>query len=536
MILSKFLKKDYYFQNNKKIIDDTFNFLSMNDLIFNDSLIYSSSKNNQEALYNFSNNLINIPNNFYRLDKNYLQVEAIKKHLGDKTLEFIIKHEFGHLNHHQFLSLQHNINSDNFEYVTLNSNANYIKTNTSLDKLFDRTLSKSNPIEDFIHMNFMESYSDSYVGLTSYLQDKDKSIFAKIHNLRLSQFKELKDSEKLNIKQNANNNSAVEIYSGKLSTSRYFNYLSSKYIKENIIEQFNFEKLNQLFIYDLHDLMQIEVLSSLQETLKKEIKNNPLFNKQFSDYLQIKNISITDYFKEFSNGILEYKENTYLNLIHNELLINNQDKLNEFINFHANNISFQSSNLFTNFLTTQEEQDLHRTIQNLKNNKKLEQNKEGLSKYLVDKFILPKNNFLPLIQSLISNKSNQNFNEIIKSLDNNTKQYLLNSYNGNSKIKIEPLPQLQNHSQRQLMKIFTDSLNDKNKKEFNNIMNQYEIKEISTPYLTSSFNAHVLTNEQENNLLKSKKECLLNIENIDYIRNKCLNLSNNNFNQKKIKY
>ena len=86
------------------------------------------------------------------------------------------------------------------------------------------------------------------------------------------------------------------------------------------------------------------------------------------------------------------------------------------------------------------------------------------------------------------------------------------------------------------MKIFTDSLNDKNKKEFNNIMNQYEIKEISTPYLTSSFNAHVLTNEQENNLLKSKKECLLNIENIDYIRNKCLNLSNNNFNQKKIKY
>ena len=30
------------------------------------------------------------------LNKNYLQFEAIEKHLGNKTLEFIVKHEFGH--------------------------------------------------------------------------------------------------------------------------------------------------------------------------------------------------------------------------------------------------------------------------------------------------------------------------------------------------------------------------------------------------------------------------------------------------------
>ena len=81
---------------------------------------------NKEALYNYSNNSINIPKNFYRLDNNYLQFEKIKKHLGNKTLEFIIKHECGHLNHHQFLSIQHNINSEQFEYSSLNSNSNYI--------------------------------------------------------------------------------------------------------------------------------------------------------------------------------------------------------------------------------------------------------------------------------------------------------------------------------------------------------------------------------------------------------------------------
>lgn len=42
-------------------------------------------------------------------------------------------------------------------------------------------------------MNFMESYADAYAGLTSYLQDNDKSIFSNIHNFRLSKSKELKN-------------------------------------------------------------------------------------------------------------------------------------------------------------------------------------------------------------------------------------------------------------------------------------------------------------------------------------------------------
>lgn len=525
MILSRILNTNYFTQNTKIILDNTINYISFKNLIYNEKLINLDSKNNKDALYNFSNNTINIPNNFYRLDKNYLQFETIEKYLGDKTLEFIVKHEFGHLNHHQFLSIQHNINPENFEYVTLNSNSNYIKTNTSLNQLFDRTLSKSNPIEDFIHMNFMESYADSYAGLTSYLQDKDKSIFAKIHNLRLAQFKELKDSDNLNLKQHKSNNSIVEIYSGKFSTSRYSNYLSSKYIKENIVEKLSFEKLSKLSIYDLHNLMQIEILSSLQETLKKEIKNNPLFNKQFNDYLQTKNISIIDYFKHFNNGIIEYKEKSHLNIIHNELLTKNQNKLNQFIDFHANNNSFNSSGLFNNFLTKEQEEDLYRTIQNLNNNGKLEQNKEGLFKYIIDNFILPQQNFQPLIKSLISNdKSNSQYNEIIKSLDNDTKQYLLNNYTRNH--KTEPIPKLNNYSQQQLLQVFNASLSDKNKKEFNKILVQHSIKNISTPYLSSSLDANVLNNEsnKNNNILKSKSECLFNIGGL---RNKYLNSSNN---------
>lgn len=520
MIKSRFLYKKFYIQNTTDVLDNISNFLFENKLFLNNNFPLNQ-KNNQEALYSFSDNFINIPDNFYRLDTNYKQFEAIQKYLNDKTLEFIIKHEFGHLNHHQFLSIQHNIKSESFEYVTLNSNSNYIKTNTSLDNLFDRTLSKPNPIEDFIHMNFMESYADSYAGLTSYLQDKNKSIFAKILNLRLSQFKELKDSDNLIIKQNSDNNSIAEIYSGKLSTSRYSNYLSSKYIKENIIEQFSFDKLDKLSIYDLHNLIQIEVLSSLQETLKKEIKNNPLFNKQFNDYLQNKNISITDYFKQFNNGILEYKEKTYLNIIHDELLTNNQDKLNQFIDFHANNNSFQSSSLFNSFINKEQEEGLYSTIQNLNSNDKLEQNKEGLSKYIIDNFILPPQIFQSLIQSITTkDNSNVQHNEILKLLDNDTKQYLLNAYNGNPKTKNEPLPPLQSYDNQQLMQIF----NDKNQKEFNKLLNQYKIKEISTPYLSSSFNSNVLNNVLDNNILKSKNECLFKVKDI---RNKLTSIHNN---------
>ncbi len=513
MIFSKLFKRSYYTQNNINILNNITYFLSVNNYIYNDKFIKLDTTNNQEALYSFYNNFINIPKNFYRSDKNYLQFEAIQKHLGDKTLEFIIKHEFGHLNHHQFLSIKHNINSENFEYVTLNSNSNYIHTNTALDKLFDRTLSKPNPIEDFLHMNFMESYADAYAGIISYFQDKDKNFFAKIHNLRLTQFKELKNSDKLTIKQNSDNKAVAEIYSGKFSTSRYSNYLSSKYIKENILENFSFNKLNKLSIYDLHNLIQIEVLSSLQETFKKEIKNNYLFNKQCKDYLQEKNISISDYLKQFNNGIIEYKKINYLNIIHNELLSNNQDKLNQFINFHANNKEFKPSYLFKSLLNIEQEQTLYETIQNLKNNNRLNENKNGLSKYIINNFILPSNSLSSLIEDLRSNNISTIKNkEIIQSLDNDTKNYLINSYNESVKVKSEEIPQLNNYSQDKLIKIFINDLSDKNKKEFIKLQTQYSIKEISTPYLSSSFNANVLNNDVTIKYQQEKSNYLINIK------------------------
>ena len=510
MILYKFFKIDFYTQNTTYFFNETVRYLDKN-ILFKNSKI-SLRQLNKEALYSFFNNTINIPENFYKLDNNYLQFEEIKKYLGDKTLEFIIKHECGHLNHHQFLSIQHNINSEKFEYISLNSNSNYIKTNTSLDKLFDRTLSKPNPIEDFIHMNFMESYADAYAGLTSYLQDNDKSIFSNIHNFRLSKSKELKKSVNLNLKQNGSNNSIIEIYSGNLSTSRYSNFLTCKYIKKNIIDKYSFDKLKEIPISNLHDLMQIEILCSLKEILKKEIKDNPLFNKQFSDYLTSKNTSIISYFKIFNDEIIEYKEKIYLTLIHDDFLQKNQNKLNQLIEFHANNKSFQSCSLFKEFLNNEHEQNLYETIQNLNNNNRLNQNKEGLSKYIINNFILPANSLSSLIQNLLSNNMSTLKNkEIIESLDSDTKNYLINSDNESAKTKNEEIPQLNNYSQDKLIKIFINSLNDKNKKEFIKLQNQHSIKEISTPYLSSNFNANVLNNEIKVNYQQEKSKFLINI-------------------------
>ena len=124
MILFKFLKLDYYTQNTTSYVRDIVLYYNEKKILINSDFLVKQF--NKEALYNYSNNTINIPKSFYKSDKNYLQFEKIKKHLGNKTLEFIIKHEFGHLNHHQFLSIQHNINSEQFEYSSLNSNANYI--------------------------------------------------------------------------------------------------------------------------------------------------------------------------------------------------------------------------------------------------------------------------------------------------------------------------------------------------------------------------------------------------------------------------
>ena len=513
MILSRILNKNYLMQHTNTKLEEIAIFLSVNNYLYNNKVINLDNINKKEALYSFSDNNINIPDNFYRLANNYLQFEEIKKHFEEKTLEFIIKHEFGHLNHHQFLSIQHNINSENFEYINLNSNSNYIKTNTSLDKLFDRNLSKPNPIEDFIHMNFTESYADAYAGLTSYLQDKEKYIFSIIHNFRLAKYKELKKSTNLSLKQNYNNNSIAEVYSGKLSTSRYSNFLISKHIKKNIIDKYSFDKLKKTPISNLHDLMQIEIICSLNNILKKEIKDNPLFNKQFNDYLTLKKISIASYFENFNKGIIEYKNKFNLTLIHNDFLQKNQNKLNQLIEFHANNKGFKPCDLFKNLLNIEQEQTLYETIQNLKNNEKLKQNKEALSKYIITDLILPSNSLSSLIEDLRSNNISTIKNkEIIQSLDNDTKNYLINSYNESVKVKSEEIPQLNNYSQDKLIKIFINDLSDKNKKEFIKLQTQYSIKEISTPYLSSNFNANILSNEMKVNYEQEKSEFLINIK------------------------
>ena len=101
--------------------------------------------------------------------------------------------------------------------------------------------------------------------------------------------------------------------------------------------------------------------------------------------------------------------------------------------------------------------------------------------------------------------------EIIESLDSDTKNYLINSDNESAKTKNEEIPQLNNYSQDKLIKIFINSLNDKNKKEFIKLQNQHSIKEISTPYLSSNFNANVLNNEIKVKYQQEKSKFLINI-------------------------
>ena len=128
---------------------------------------------------------------------------------------------------------------------------------------------------------------------------------------------------------------------------------------------------------------------------------------------------------------------------------------------------------------------------------------------------MPPNLLSSLIKDLVSKDiSTLKNQEIIQFLDIDTKNYLINSYNEIVKIKNEEIPQVNNYSQDKLIKIFINSLNDKNKKEFIKIQTQYSIKEISTPYLTSSFNANVLNNEITVNYQQEKSNILINIKNM----------------------
>ena len=63
MILSNRFKISYYTQDNTNILNNISNFLSINNYVFNDKSINFDTINNKESLYNFSDNLLNIPKN-----------------------------------------------------------------------------------------------------------------------------------------------------------------------------------------------------------------------------------------------------------------------------------------------------------------------------------------------------------------------------------------------------------------------------------------------------------------------------------------
>lgn len=501
---------NYLFQNLEISIDRNFNYLKENKLLFNAPIKFSLL-NKKLSSYDFSTNNINIPKNFFKNQQNYQQFISIEKYFGDKALEFIIKHEVGHLCNHQFLSLDFNKYSENFEYITLKSKSNYIKTNTSLDSLLNRISSYNSLIDDFIHMNFTESYSDAYAGITSYLQDKDISIFDKIYKFRFDNLNKLKNINGFNPKVN---NSHLEISTGKFATSRYHTYTTSTSIKNNIINIFEEKTLENISFNNLHSLIQIEVLHSLKDSLLNEIQNNVLFNNDFKSFLQNKNLSIKNFFQQYDDGLLEYKNNTLKSIIHEKFFLSESNQINQLIDFHSNNTSFtQFSNDFLDF---EKEQSLFLTISRLNNEDKLEKNRENLNKFIIKELILPNDEFSLFMNYLSSNnKNNSKFDLIEKSLEPTFIQSLI-KYN-NINVSSHNVPVLNNHSYSDLINIITKDLSPKDKKEFINYINKNNIAEITTANLSdSNFNVSNNNNSENRFELKSKSEILSRTINISH--------------------
>ena len=480
MIFKKFFTLEYFSQNTKKIINEHVYFISQNNLLFNKP-ISLRSKSDLSAHYSFNNSLINIPENFFKNDINYKQYINIEKSFNEKSLNFIIFHEIAHLNNHQFLSLHLNSHTEKFEYIILTSKSNYIKTNTSLDNLFDRTLLKDNPIDDFIHMNFTESYADAYAGLVSYIQDKDISIFDKINQFRCLNINNLQKNNVFNYKKNEQ--SHLEITRGKFSTSRYSNHLVSDYIKNNITKTFSNDQINSFTIDKLHALLQIEVLKSLNQTLKNEINNNSLFSNDFNKYLLIKNISVDTYFNKFEIGIKEYQNKTILNIIQSSFINQNKDLLVNFIDFHIKH-KFTNYTFKVPLLTESEESDITSSIiESINDGRKM--NHLLFSKIIFNKHILPINEFDSFMSYLEKkDTSNPKFTEIVKSLSPDLINSLI-QYN-NLPISTTPTPTINHYSKQDLIDIITKDLSVKDKKQFVDYIEKNNIKEITTTYLSSS--------------------------------------------------
>ncbi len=216
-------------------------------------------------------------------------------------------------------------------------------------------------------MNFTESYADSYAGIISYLQDKDISIFDKIYKFRFDNLSKLKNINGFNPKAN---NSNLEISTGKFSTSRYHTYTTSNYIKNNIVSIFDITTLENISFNNLHSLLQIEVLHSLKDSLLNEIQNNVLFNNDFKNFLQNKNLSIQKFFQQYDDVLLEYKNNTLKSIIHEKIFFSESNQINQLIDFHSKNTSFTP---FSNdFLDFKKEQSLFTTVSRLNSENKLE--------------------------------------------------------------------------------------------------------------------------------------------------------------------
>lgn len=473
MIYKKFLHQRFYTQNNTVETQKIVNFIKNNKLLFKEDLVLTYL--NKIPNYDFSNYQINIPKNFFKTDSSYQQFISIENFLKEQTLPFIIHHEVGHFNHHKFLN--------KIAHENLKSQSNYIKTGTALDRFFDRTLTKDNSIDDFMHMSFTESYADAYAGLTSYLYDKNSNIFESITKFRTHNLNSLKGDEHFDYKLNQNKSSILEITSGKFSISRYSNILVSENIRDNITKNFSVEQLNSLTIDKLHNLLQIEVLKSLNQTLKNEVNSNPLFSNDFHKYLVIKNISSETYFNQFKVGIKEYQSKTILNIIQSSFINKNESNLTDFINFHINH-SFKTYGFEVPLLSQIDESKISSLIsENINAGNKI--NHLNFSKFIVEKYILPISDF-DSFMSYMEQKGTNNpkFNEIIKSLAPDLIKSLIN-YN-NFPIDTTPTPTINNYSQQELIDIITEGLSVKNKKQFVDYIEKNNIKEITTAYLSSS--------------------------------------------------
>jgi hypothetical protein len=131
----RFFDKKFYNQDFKEAINYNLESLLTKKLLIN--ICKVSINNKKNAQYNYTENTINIPYNFFKTNSNYLQYQEILRFFktDKKTIEFIVKHEAGHLAHHPMLNyeINKNNNDDSFYYNELRIDSDVIKCNKSID-------------------------------------------------------------------------------------------------------------------------------------------------------------------------------------------------------------------------------------------------------------------------------------------------------------------------------------------------------------------------------------------------------------------